>query len=55
MGNNITVILQKSGRYEWFTSKDTSFINSSIIFLKVDNSILYTEGNACDIISIPVI
>ena len=55
MGNNITVILQKSGRYEWFTSKDTSFINSSIIFLNVDYSILYIEGNACGIIAVPVV
>ena len=54
--NNITLTLQKGGRlYEWLTAKETSFNNASIIFTNVDNSIIYTEGNACGIIAIPII
>ena len=41
--------------YRCLTSEETSCINDSITLLNVYNSILYTEGNACGIITISVI
>ena len=43
--------------YGWLTAGETSCKNASINYFnyKVDNSILYAEGNACGIISIPII
>ena len=54
--NNSTEPLQKGWIIlGWFTAKDTSWTNDSIILLNVDNITLYTEENACGIIAIPVI
>ena len=53
---NSIVTLQKSGiRAEWFTTEKKNFINSSINFFGVDEFTLYTKGNACGAIAIPVI
>ena len=52
---NITVTLQKGSRLSgWLTAKEKSFMNASINFLSVDNSILHTEGNVLGTIDIPV-
>ena len=54
--NNTPVTIQKGGRWsEWLTPEETSSRNSPISFLNMDNSIMYTESNACGIIAIPVI
>ena len=54
--NNTTEDLQRGGRgYGWFTDGDTSCMNASINLPNVDNSTLYTEGNVCGIIAIPVV
>ena len=55
-GNNITVPLKQGSRWSgWFTTEETRCTNSKISFLNIDNSTLYTEGNACGVISIPII
>ena len=56
--NNISVHIQKDSRwYEWSISGETSCKNASIAYFSdsIDNSILYAEGNACGILSIPII
>ena len=40
---------------EWFTTADTTLINSSRNFFNVDECNLYTKGNACGAIAIVVI
>ena len=55
---NITVPIQKGGRwYVWLNAVVKSFNNASITYFNdsVDNSILDSEGNTCDIIAIPII
>ena len=54
--NNITEDLQKDDRLsEWFTAEETSCMNDSINLINVDNSTVYTKGNAYGIIYIPII
>ena len=54
--NNITVTIKKSGKLsEWLNAKVISCTNASIVLLNMDNRIMYTKGNTCGIIDIPVI
>ena len=53
---NSTVLIQKYGRWsEWFTSEDKICTNDSGKFLNVDEDTLYTKGNTCGVIDIPII
>ena len=56
--NNITVPVKKGSRwYGWLTNEEKVFNNNSTTYFddRVDNSILDSEGNECDIIAIPII
>ena len=56
--NTIHLPILKGGIwYEWFAAGETSCNNDSIKYFSdsVDNSIMDSEGNACGIISIPII
>ena len=54
--NNIIAFIQKgSRRTGWLTAGDKSCKNSPIILLNIDNSMLYTKGNACGIFNKSII
>ena len=56
--NNITVPVKKGSRwYGWLTNENFFSNNNSTTYFddRVDNSILDSEGNDCDIIAIPII
>ena len=56
--NHITVPVKKGGRLDgWLIAEGGSCNNSSIAYFNniFDNSILNSEGNLCDVISIPII
>ena len=55
---NITVPMKKGGIwYWWLTAGEKSWKNASITYFndRIDNSILYAEGNSCELFAMPVI
>ena len=54
--NKNNVYLQKGIiGYGWLTTEETSFTNTSNIFLDIDNSFLYTKCNLCSITDLGII
>ena len=54
--NNITATTQRGYRgAEWFTTDQTTCMNSSGTFISVDQCTLYTKENVCVVIAMSVI